>query len=45
VFANTGVPAPHDVHEVGAEPVLSDPTHILLASRSVAILVGRPPTA
>jgi isoamylase len=45
VFANTGVPAPHDVHEVGAEPVLDDPTHILLASRSVAILVGRPATA
>ncbi len=45
VFANTGMPAPDDVHDVGAEPRLADPSHFLLAPRSVAVLVGRPPGA
>ena len=45
VFANTGMPAPDDVHDVGHEPRLSDPSHVLLAPRSVMILVGRPPSA
>lgn len=44
VFANTGMPAPDDVHDVGHEPRLHDPSHVLLGPRSVMILVGRPPT-
>ena len=45
VFANTGVAAPEDVHEVGREPQLDDQSHFLLGSRSVAVLVGRPTSA
>ena len=45
VFANTGMPAPEDVHDVGHEPRLSDPSHVLLGPRTVMILVGRPPSA
>ncbi|CAN5720112.1 glycogen debranching protein GlgX [soil metagenome] len=41
LFANTGMPAPEDVHEVGREPRLGDASHVLLAPRSVVILVGR----
>ena len=43
VFVNTGLPSPDDVHDVGQEPRLPDPSHVLLGPRSVVILVGRPP--
>jgi isoamylase len=43
VFANTGMTAPDDAHETGREPRLDDP-YVLLAPRSVVILVGRAPT-
>ena len=45
VFVNTGVPSPDDVHDVGEEPRLADPSHVLLGPRSVVVLVGRPPAA
>jgi len=41
VFANTGVAAPEDIWEPGAEPVLSDQQAMMLSDRSVCILVGR----
>jgi isoamylase len=45
VAVNTGMPAPHDVHEPGREPRLDDPSHVLLGPRSVVVLVGRESTA
>jgi isoamylase len=41
VFANTGVAAPEDAWEVGAEPVLENQGDILIGPRSVVILVAR----
>jgi glycogen operon protein len=41
VFANTGADAPEDIHEHGSEPRLEDQKALTLASRSVAVLVGR----
>ncbi len=41
VFANTGVDAPEDIHELGKEPKLSAQKKMKLKSRSVVVLVGR----
>jgi isoamylase len=41
VFANTGVAAPEDIWQPGAEPLLSDQHAMVLSDRSVCILVGR----
>jgi glycogen operon protein len=41
VFANTGMPAPQDLWEVGTEPVLAEQSHVLVGDRSVVILVGK----
>lgn len=41
VFANTGMPHPHEVYEPGAEPRLEDQSRFLMGPRSVAVLVGR----
>jgi glycogen operon protein len=41
VFANTGMQAPHDVHEPGREPRLADQGSMLVGPRSMVILVGR----
>lgn len=41
VFANTGMAPPDDIHEVDAEPELSDQSTFLASERSVFILVGR----
>ena len=41
VFANTGAEPPHDVWELGQEPVLEDQGRFFMGARSVAILVGR----
>jgi isoamylase len=41
VFANTGMPTPLDVSEVGNEPVLDDQGHFLMGPRSTIILTGR----
>jgi isoamylase len=40
VFANTGMPAPEDAWDLGAEPELSDQGHVFVGPRSVVILVG-----
>jgi glycogen operon protein len=41
VFANTGADSPNDIFDMGKEPKLDDQKHIVLKSRSVAVLVGR----
>lgn len=41
IFANTGVPSPEDSWEPGTEPVLENQGGMLLADRSVVILVGK----
>lgn len=41
VFANTGCPSPHDIWELGAEPLLAEQAGVLLAERSLIILVGK----
>jgi glycogen operon protein len=41
VFANTSVPAPHDIWEPGKEAELDDQRSILVGDRSVLILVGK----
>jgi glycogen operon protein len=41
VFANTGAEAPEDVWEPGAEPILSDQSHLFIGARSVVILVAK----
>ncbi|WP_036486338.1 glycogen debranching protein GlgX [Myxosarcina sp. GI1] len=41
VFANTGVPSPEDIWQLGTEPKLENQTGILLGDRSVVILVGK----
>lgn len=41
VFANTSMPPPEDVHELGREPLLGDQRHFMVGARSVVILVGR----
>jgi len=41
VFANTGVPSPKDIHEIGQEPMLEDQNNILVGPRSIIVLVGR----
>lgn len=40
VFANTGMDAPDEIHDVGAEPILANQKLLTLKSRSVAVLVG-----
>lgn len=41
VFANTGMPAPNDIYEPGAEPLTDNQHEILLGPRSIIILVGK----
>jgi len=41
LFANSGMPAPEDIHEMGQEPVLEDQNNILTGPRSIIVLVGR----
>lgn len=41
LFADTGKDAPLDIHEVGHEPLLTDTRSMLVAGRSVVILVAR----
>ncbi|MEO1186199.1 MAG: glycogen debranching enzyme, partial [Cyanobacteria bacterium J06636_27] len=41
IFANTGVKFPEDIWEPGNEPLLDNQQEILVASRSLIILVGR----
>ena len=41
VFANTGMPAPEDVHEIGKEPCLDDQVHLMVSSRAVVVLVSK----
>ncbi len=41
VFANTGMPSPEDIYEVGQEPGIGDQSNFLVGSRSVVVLVGR----
>jgi isoamylase len=41
LFANTGEPAPHDIHAPGQEPPLPDQHALVMGDRSVAVLVGR----
>ena len=41
VFANTSMPSPEDIHEIGQEPVLEDQNTILIGPRGVMALVGR----
>lgn len=41
VFANTGMPSPHDIYPPGEEVVLKNQKEILVGARSVMILVGR----
>jgi len=41
LFANTSMPAPHDVSEPGTEPPLEDQFSFLAGGRSVVILVGK----
>jgi glycogen operon protein len=40
VAANTGMPSPQDIHEPGHEPVLTDPTRLMVGPRSVVILIA-----
>jgi glycogen operon protein len=40
VFADTGAPAPHDVHEPGDEPVPGHPRRYHIGPRCVVILTG-----
>jgi glycogen operon protein len=41
VFANTSMPSPEDINEIGKEPVLENQYNFLVGSRSVIVLVGR----
>jgi glycogen operon protein len=41
VAVNTGVDAPHDIHEPGQEPLLRNTKHLPVRSRAVVILVSR----
>lgn len=41
VFANTGAESPRDVHPLGSEPIVDDPSRLLVGGRSVVILVPR----
>jgi glycogen operon protein len=41
IFANTSMPTPEDIHEIGQEPILENQTNILAGPRSIFILVGR----
>jgi glycogen operon protein len=41
VFANTGCPAPDDIHEPGDEPALVHEGSMLIGERSVVVLVAR----
>ncbi len=40
-LANTGRPSPHDIHEVGQGVLLESQNKVLVAARSLVILVGR----
>jgi glycogen operon protein len=41
VAANTGMPAPQDIHPLGQEPPVGDPERFVVGGRSTVILVGR----
>jgi glycogen operon protein len=41
LFADTGLPSPHEICEPGQERLLPDPDHYLISARCVIILVGR----
>ncbi|HME23902.1 MAG TPA: glycogen debranching protein GlgX [Acetobacteraceae bacterium] len=41
VVANTSLPSPHDIYDLGAEPLLEDQRRILMGARSVMVLVTR----
>lgn len=41
VFANTSMPSPEDINEIGKEPVLENQYNFLVGPRSVIVLVGR----
>jgi glycogen operon protein len=41
VFANTSMPSPGDINEIGNEPVLENQYNFLVGPRSVIVLVGR----
>lgn len=41
IFANTGCPHPHDIWQLGKEPLLENQTGILVGDRSIVILVGK----
>ena len=42
VAVNTAMPSPEDIWEPGQEPLLADSTKIMVAPRSVVILLNRP---
>jgi len=41
LFADTGLPPPHEICKPGQERLLPDQDHYLLSARCVIILVGR----
>ncbi len=41
VAVNTGMPPPQDIVAPGQEPLLTDPTQLIVGPRSVVVLVGR----
>lgn len=41
VFANTSMPSPEDINEIGKEPVLENQYNFLVGPRSVIVLVGQ----
>ena len=41
VFANTSCSSPHDCHQPGHEPILTNQSAFLLGDRSVVILIGK----
>ncbi|WP_231607693.1 glycogen debranching protein GlgX [Streptacidiphilus albus] len=43
IAVDTFAPAPHDLHQVGREPELEDPSSYRIGPRSVVVLVGRRP--
>jgi len=41
LFADTSAPAPHDAHEPGSEPLLTDQSRRWIGARSVVVLAAR----
>lgn len=40
VFANTDMPSPQDIHEIGHEPVIENQGRFIVGARSIIILTG-----